>query len=36
MTIKKSNQISMRSSTAEYLTYVASVGGETKGIGVRY
>lgn len=26
----------MRSSTAEYLTCFASVGGETKGIGVRY
>ncbi len=36
MTIKKSNQIFMRSSTAEYLTYAASVCGETKGIGVRY
>lgn len=34
--MNKSNQISIRSSAAEYLTYVASVGGGTKDIEVRY
>lgn len=33
---KKSNQISIRSSAAEYLTYVASVGGEENSIEMRY
>ena len=34
--IKKSNQISIHSSAAEYLTYVASVGDSAKDIEVRY
>lgn len=33
---KKNNQISIRSSAAEYLTYVASVGESSKDIEVRY
>ncbi len=33
---KESNQISIRSSAAEYLTYVASVGESLKDIEVRY
>ncbi len=34
--IKKNNQVSIRSSAAEYLTYVASVGAGSKDIEVRY
>lgn len=33
---KKNNQISIHSSAAEYLTYVASVGESSKDIEVRY
>ena len=33
---KKSNKITIRSSAAEYLTYVASIGDETQNIEVRY
>lgn len=33
---KKQNQISIRSSAAEYLTYVASVGGEESSADMRY
>lgn len=33
---KKSNEISVRSSAAEYLTYVASVGGQEDSIEMRY
>jgi len=33
---KKKNQITIRSSAAEYLTYIASVGEETQNIEVRY
>lgn len=33
---KKSNEISIRSSAAEYLTYVASVGGQEDSIEMRY
>ena len=33
---KKINQITIRSSAAEYLTYVASVGGEESSIEMRY
>ena len=32
----KKNQVTIRSSAAEYLTYVASVGEETQNIEVRY
>ena len=34
--IMKKNQVTIRSSAAEYLTYVASVGEETQNIEVRY
>ena len=33
---KKNNEITIRSSAAEYLTYVASIGDETQNIEVRY
>ncbi len=33
---KKKNKITIRSSTAEYLTYVAAVGDEADGIKMRY
>lgn len=33
---KKKNEISIRSSAAEYLTYVASVGGQEDSIEMRY
>lgn len=33
---KEKNQITIRSSAAEYLTYVASIGDETQNIEVRY
>ena len=33
---KKINQITIRSSAAEYLTYVASVGGEENSVEMRY
>lgn len=33
---KKKNEISIRSSAAEYLTYVASVGEQEDGIEMRY
>ena len=33
---KKKNEITIRSSAAEYLTYVASVGGEESSVGMRY
>lgn len=33
---KKINQITIRSSAAEYLTYVASVGGEERSVEMRY
>lgn len=36
MSDKKNNQISIRSSAAEYLTYVASIGESVKDIEVRY
>lgn len=36
MTTNKNNQISIRSSAAEYLTYIASVGESSKDIEVRY
>ena len=36
MTTKKNNQVSIRSSAAEYLTYVASVGEGSQDIEVRY
>ena len=32
----KKNQVTIRSSAAEYLTYVASVGEETQNVEVRY
>lgn len=32
----KKNEITIRSSAAEYLTYVASIGDETENIEVRY
>ena len=34
--IMKKNQVTIRSSAAEYLTYVASIGEETQNIEVRY
>lgn len=33
---KKKNEITIRSSAAEYLTYVASVGGEESSVEMRY
>lgn len=36
MSKKKINQITIRSSAAEYLTYVASVGGEESSVEMRY
>lgn len=33
---KKKNEVSIRSSAAEYLTYVASVGGEENSVEMRY
>lgn len=33
---KKKNQATIRSSAAEYLTYVASVGGEESSVEMRY
>ncbi len=36
MTKKKDNNVTIRSSAAEYLTYVASIGEETQNIEVRY
>ena len=33
---KKINQITIRSSAAEYLTYIASVGGEESSVEMRY
>ena len=36
MSKKKNNEITIRSSAAEYLTYVASVGGEDRGMEIRY
>ena len=33
---KKKNEISIRSSAAEYLTYVASIGGQEDSIEMRY
>ena len=36
MSKKKINQITIRSSAAEYLTYVASVGGEESNVEMRY
>ena len=33
---KKKNEITIRSSAAEYLTYVASVGGEDSSVEMRY
>lgn len=36
MAKKKKNEITIRSSTAEYLTYVASIGGEESSVEMRY
>lgn len=36
MTKNKNNEVTIRSSAAEYLTYVASVGEETHNVEVRY
>lgn len=36
MTKNKNNEVTIRSSAAEYLTYVASVGVETHNVEVRY
>lgn len=36
MTKNKNNEVAIRSSAAEYLTYVASVGEETHNVEVRY
>ena len=34
--VKKKDEITIRSSAAEYLTYVASVGNQLDSIGMRY
>lgn len=36
MAKKKKNEVSIRSSAAEYLTYVASIGGEKSSLEMRY
>ncbi len=36
MLMKNKNEVTIRSSAAEYLTYIASVGGEESSIEMRY